>query len=68
MCRQLPGERDYRQMRVRLDFEEKSDCAHDQAVHHESGCEGGEFGREGVHVGGFGVECQSVHGAGGFGS
>src|ERR1700722_6074971 len=37
-------------MGMRLDFEQVSECAHDQAVHDQSGCEGGEFRRDGVHV------------------
>jgi hypothetical protein len=47
----FPGECQYRHMRVPLQCEKISDGAHDQAVHHESGSEGSEFGREGVHVG-----------------
>jgi hypothetical protein len=42
MRHDLPGERNYRQMRVRLDFEQISDGAHDQAVEHESGSKGGK--------------------------
>jgi hypothetical protein len=44
----LPGKRD--DMRMRLNLEQIPDGAHDQAVHHQSGSERGEFGREGVHV------------------
>ena len=35
---------------MRLQREEISEGAQNQAVHGEGGCEGGEFGREGVHV------------------
>jgi hypothetical protein len=46
----LPGESDDRQMWVRLNFEQIPNGAHDQAVHDQSGREGGEFGGKGVHV------------------
>jgi hypothetical protein len=43
------GESDRGHVRVRLQREEISEGAQNQAVHGESGCKGGEFGREGVH-------------------
>jgi hypothetical protein len=45
-----PGESDRCDVRVRLQHEEISEGAKNQAVHSESGCKSGEFGREGVHV------------------
>src|ERR1700753_4177793 len=46
----LGRKRDRRHMRMGLQFEQVSDGAHDQAVHHQSGGEGGEFGSESIHV------------------
>ena len=36
--------------RVRLQREQISEGAENKPIHGESGCKGGEFGREGVHV------------------
>ncbi len=43
-------EGDRRHVRVRLQREEISEGAQNQAVHSESSCKGAEFGREGVQV------------------